>query len=103
MATNETKAQTAADEQSYFDLKTSAAVALLAIVTWNMVTAWDALIDKLVLTICPWEPDSIWALIMVALITSIIAIIVMYNLRRNVSDVLGVTIADPSTTVHKTT
>jgi len=79
---------------SSFDFVTSAIVAVFAIVTWNMVTAWDALIDKLILSMIPFDPEALVSLLIVAIITTIIAVVVMYSLRKNVSDIIGISIIE---------
>jgi hypothetical protein len=73
-----------------FNLWYAIAGIVLASIAWAVVMAWDEVISLAIIKIFKLDKDSLWSFFVVAIVTSLLAIILFYLFNIDIMYVLGI-------------
>ena len=72
-----------------FNLSLTLKAVFLAAMTWVAITAWDEVFDRTIIRVLNLNKDSIPTWVFIAVVTTVIAVIVLYVFDLNMGDILG--------------
>ena len=82
---------------THFDLSNTIYFTIILVILWLMITAWDALIDRLLELWLGVDPKSIKALFLYALIFTLVSIIFLLILDEEFGYLFGINTGDGNT------
>jgi len=72
------------------DLLFTFKVIIIAVVAYNMITAWDEVIDRTFFRLFGLDSEKIWSWFLVAMFSTTLLIVILYLAGIEAHDVLGI-------------